>query len=87
MNKGLDVKSCDLLTKYEGSRLAYKITINKSDYEKATAADVWPEGIGVRRYKFFSNKRIDNAGKTNNFTNKNNQFVTKNYNGSGYAGN
>ena len=55
MNKGLDVKSCDLLTKYEGSRLAYKITIKKSDYEKTTATDVWPEGIGVRRYKLFSN--------------------------------
>ena len=87
MNKGLDIKSCDLLTKYEGSRsLAYKITIKKSDYEKATATDVWPEGIGVRRYKFFSNKRNDNAGKTSNFTNKNNQFVTENSNGSGYAG-
>ena len=46
---------------------------------------MWPEGIGVRRYKFFSNKRNDNAGKTSNFTNKNNQFVTENSNGSGYA--
>ena len=54
MNKGLDVKSCDLLTKYEGSRaLAYKMTIKKSDYKKATATDVWPAGTGVRRYKFF----------------------------------
>ena len=58
MNKGLDVKSCDLLTKYEGSRsLAYKITIKKSDCENATATDVWPAGTGVRRYKFFSKER------------------------------
>ena len=76
MNKGLDTKSCDLLTKYEGSRsLAYKITIKKSDYEKATATDVWPAGTGVRRYKFFSNKRNGDAGKSSNFTNKNNRFA------------
>ena len=86
MNKGLYVKSCDLLTKYEGSRsLAYKITIKKNDYEKATATDVWPAGTGVRRYKFFSNKRNDNAGKSSTFTNKNNRFATENSNESGYA--
>ena len=41
LSKGLQVKSCDLLTKYEGARsLAYKVTIKKSDFEKACSPDL-----------------------------------------------
>ena len=64
INKGLDVKSCDLLTKFQGARsLAYKITIKKSDMEKASAADMWPGGVGVRKFKHFSNQRRNNEQK------------------------
>ena len=73
MNKGLGIKSCDLLTKYSGARtLAYKITIRKSDLEKASAPDMWPSGVGVRKFKYFHNQRGQNEGrrKKSNFSQK-----------------
>ena len=72
--RGLNVKSCDLLTTFSGSRsLAYKVTVGKNDYEKATDPDIWPEGVGVRKYKLFTqrnsnlnqNKQRTNEGLTN----------------------
>ena len=40
--KGLHVVSCDLLTKYEGTRsLSYKIAIKSCDYQKATNPEIW----------------------------------------------
>ena len=49
INKGLEIKSCDLLTKHEGARsLTYKISIRKGDLEKASAPEMWPDGVGVR---------------------------------------
>ena len=56
--KGLQVLSCDLLTKYEGARsLAYKITIKSCDYEKAWNPELWPSRVGLRQYKFFDSNR------------------------------
>ena len=43
--KGLNVVSCDLLTKYEGARsLSYKIAIKSCDDEKATNPEIWVSG-------------------------------------------
>ena len=56
--KGLQVLSCDLLTKYEGVRsLAYKITIKSCDYEKAWNPELWPSRVGLRQHKFFDPNR------------------------------
>ena len=55
LNKnGLEVKSCDLLTKFEGARsLTYKIVVKASDYNKAINPDIWPARVGVRKFNFF----------------------------------
>ena len=48
--KGLQVLSCDLLTKYEGARsLAYQITIKSCDYEKALNPELWPSRVGLKQ--------------------------------------
>ena len=73
MNKGLGIKSCDLLTKYSGARtLAYKITIKRSDLEKASNSNIWPNGVGVRKFKYFHNQKGQNDGrrKKSNFSQK-----------------
>ena len=42
-NRGLNVLSCDLLTKYEQSRsLAYNVSIKSCHFEKAQNPEVWP---------------------------------------------
>ena len=68
-SNGLQVKSCILLTKYEGARsLAYKISIKSSDYDKATNPHIWPDKVGVRRYKFFDkqkNTSVQSSGRSN----------------------
>ena len=52
--RGLNVLSCDLLTKYENARsLAYKISIRSCDYEKAQDPEIWPLRVGVRLFKYF----------------------------------
>ena len=54
LRNGLQIKSCVLLTKYEGARsLTYKITVKATDYDKAINPDIWPAKVGVRRFKFF----------------------------------
>ena len=81
-NKGLDVKSCDLLTKFQGARtLAYKITIKRSDLTKASAPDMWPTGVGVRRFKYFNNQRRNtNSGRKKvTFSFSNQQRKTSDY--------
>ena len=51
---GLVVRSCDLLTRFEGARsLTYKIVVKASDYDKAINPDIWPARVGVRKFKFF----------------------------------
>ena len=66
-DKGLQVLTCDLLTKYEGARsLSFKFTVRSCDYEKAISPDIWPFGVGVRLFKFFSDRRDKNGdGRTN----------------------
>ena len=65
-SKGLKLLNCDLLTKYEGARsLSFKITIRSSDYEKATNAELWPIGVGVRAFKFFNNRQENNGRSSN----------------------
>ena len=57
-SNGLQVKNCILLTKYEGARSnTFKISIKAADYEKATNPDIWPENVGVRKFKFFDTNR------------------------------
>ena len=52
------MKNCILLTKYEGARShTFKISIKAADYEKATNPDIWPDKVGVRKYKFFDAQR------------------------------
>lgn len=64
-NKGLQIKTCELLTTYEGSRsLTYKISIKASDEKKALSPDIWPSGVGVRRFKPFPEKK-SNVKKNN----------------------
>ena len=58
--KGLDIRNCECLTKFEGARsLTFKIIIRASDYEKATDPSIWPARVGLRKFKFFT-KRNDN---------------------------
>lgn len=66
--KGLNIVSCDLLTKYEGARsLSYKITIRAYDLEKAQDASRWPERVGIRLYKVFEpNEMKDPKGRNGN---------------------
>ena len=55
-DKGLDILDCVQLTKYEGARsLAFKVKIKAIDFEKAKNVDIWPFGVGLRRYKHFNN--------------------------------
>ena len=65
-SNGLQVKSCILLTKYEGARSnTFKISIKAADYEKATNPDIWPEKVGLRKFKFFDTQRnISVLGKS-----------------------
>ena len=50
---GLGVRSCDLLTKFEGARsLTYKIVVKAIDYDKAINPDIWPARVGVHKFKF-----------------------------------
>ena len=53
--KGLSVKDCILLTKFEGARsLSYKVTIKSTDLDFAKNPDIWPYRVGVRLYKHFN---------------------------------
>ena len=70
-SNGLRVKSCVLLTKFEGARsLTYKIIVKACDYEKATNPNIWPENIGVRKFKFFTGANKNNRNRTSETTKK-----------------
>ena len=57
--KGVNIKSCDLLTKHEAAQsLSYKITVKASEYDKVTNPEIWPERNGVRRFKLFGVQRV-----------------------------
>ena len=60
---GLNVLSCDLLTKYENaSSLAYKISIRSCDYEKAQGPKIWPLRVGVWLFKYFKKRNLTTDG-------------------------
>jgi hypothetical protein len=54
--RGLLVKDCTLLTTSNEARsLAFKITIDPKDFDRATKDPaLWPYGVGVRVYKNFN---------------------------------
>ena len=61
--RGLNVLSCDLLTKYENARsLAYKISIRSRDYEKAQDPNIRPLRVGVRLFKYFKKRNVNTGG-------------------------
>lgn len=45
----------ELVTK--GKSLAFKVGIDKRYYDQLTTGDFWPQGILVRRYNFWSDRR------------------------------
>ena len=57
--RGVHVRDCKLLTTSSEARtLSYKITLDSTDYERATQdANLWPYGVGVRLFKIFGDKR------------------------------
>ena len=58
-DRGLDILDCVLLTKYDGARsLAFKVTIKAMDFEKSKNVDIWPYGVGVRRFKHFNENQV-----------------------------
>ena len=58
-DRGLDILDCVLLTKYDGARsLAFKVTIKAMDFEKSKNVDIWPYGVGVRRFKHFNENKV-----------------------------
>lgn len=63
--KGLFVKDCVLLTTSEQARsLAFKITIDPKDFDRATKdAGIWPYRVGVRMFKSFN--RNNNGNREN----------------------
>ena len=68
--KGIHVKYCTLLTTTDQARsLAFKVTIDPKDYDRATKdASIWPYRVGVRLFKAFK-KSSSNNGYRNDSTN------------------
>ena len=83
---GINVKDCKLLTTSENARsLAYKITIDPKDYEKATTdASIWPYQVGVRQYKHFNTAARSNTEQNNNV---HSEYSRYNERKTGYQGN
>ena len=69
--RGLYVKDCKLLTTAPEARsLAFKITVDPKDFDRATTdAELWPYRVGVRLYKNFGknqgNRRSVNTPHSN----------------------
>ena len=54
-DKGLVVKDCRFLTKFEGVRsLSYKVSIKSTDIELAKTEKILPYMVGVRMFKHFN---------------------------------
>ena len=54
-DKGLVVKDCRLLTKFEGARsLSYKVSNKSTDIELAKTEKIWPYMVGVRMFEHFN---------------------------------
>ena len=65
--RGVIVRNCELLTtSQEGRSLSYRITVDPHDYERVTTdASVWPNQVGVRRYRQFTGPRNEQRNGEN----------------------
>ena len=66
MRYGIKVMKCELLTKWENARSnTFKLTINPKHVERALSSSIWPDGVGVRRFKtrILSTRNDGNDGK------------------------
>ena len=63
-SNGISVKNCSLLTTFDGARShTFKLVVKATDYEKIINPAIWPENVGVRKFKFFGpKKRKTNGG-------------------------
>ena len=62
-SNGIWVKNCNLLTTFEGARShTFKLVVKATDYEKTTNPAIWPENVGVRKFKFFRPKKGRSGG-------------------------
>merc|ERR1712240_698873 len=77
--RGVNVRKCELLTTSEEARsLSYKITVDPQDYERVTTdASVWPNQVGVRRFRQFTGPRSEQRNSDNRGTHER----ESNYNG------
>ena len=95
---GLEVRSCDLLTKFEGARsLSYKIVVKASDHDKTINPEIWPARVGMRKFKFFggqnnkksttrlNSQRYDSPTYLNSNSGRHLKPILKNSNGNRFA--
>ena len=62
-SNGIRVKNCSLLTTFEGARShTFKLVVKATDYEKTINPAIWPEKVGVRKFKFFGPKKRNTNG-------------------------
>ena len=75
--RGLYVKNCILLTTTDKARsLAFKITIDPKDFDRATKdPSIWPYRVGVRLFKAFNrtSNNNENRARQSNDENRNNR--------------
>ena len=57
--KGLDVRECSLLTKWENARsLTFKFAVKPRDLERIREPSLWPHGVSVRRFINFRRRDV-----------------------------
>ena len=68
--KGVNVRNCELLTTSEDARSrSYRITVDPQDFDRVTTdPSVWPNQVGVRRYKQFTGPRHEQRNGENRGT-------------------
>ena len=63
----INVKACNLLTRFEGARsLSYKLVVKASDYGKTINPAIWLENVGVRKFLLFDGTKKRNLGVNQN---------------------
>ena len=69
--QGVDLLDCTQLTKLEVARsLAFKVTIKPNDFGKCMNAEIWPYGVGLRRFKHFTPRQsslLEDRPKSSNY--------------------
>ena len=64
-NKGLEVLTCELLTKFDGARTnSFKITIDSKNYDKSLDPQYWPYRVGVRMFRHFRAPNVSWANQS-----------------------